>query len=219
MRALLVVTAVAGGAAATAGAATPAQLFLSEYVEGSWHKKAVEIYNPTAADLSLDGVSLVWHHNGGDYSSKPSYTVASELEGKTIKAGEPFVICRDQGMDDSQQVEASKCDLQISSSSAASQAVMHNGDDAITLEFRGKVVDIIGVVGEDPGSCWKDANGACMTKDQTIRRNDNIAMGSQVFRQSQWRMEPKNQLNGLGNHTFSDEFSKLNGLATNNFSN
>ena len=201
----LVLSAVLASAArasstATTATATPAQLFISEYVEGSWHKKAVELFNPTAVDVSLDGVSLIWHHNGGDYSSKPSYTVASELEGKTIKAGEPFVICRDQGMDDSKQVEASKCDLQISYDSAASQAVMHNGDDAITLEFSGKVVDIIGEVGEDPGSCWKDANGACMTKDKSIRRNSGITTGNSVFTESEWNIQPKNQLNGLGNH-------------------
>ncbi|HYN95395.1 MAG TPA: hypothetical protein VES42_16225, partial [Pilimelia sp.] len=68
--ALLAAAAVAAAALAAPGpasAAPPADLFISEYVEGSGANKAVEVYNGTASavDLAAGGYALQVYFNGG----------------------------------------------------------------------------------------------------------------------------------------------------------
>jgi hypothetical protein len=173
-------------------------IFLSEYVEGTSYRKAVELYNPTNAKIKLDGVKLVWHMNGKDNTAKNAYTV--NLKNKAIKGKKTFVICRKETKKNSFDIADSKCDLQISSNSAASQAVLHNGNDAITLEVDGTVTDTIGTVGRAKN--WVDEDGKPMTKDRTIRRNKNISTGNTEFTTSEWFIKPKNRVAGLGQHNF-----------------
>ena len=75
-----------------------------------------------------------------------------------------------------------------------------NGDDAITLEYGGKVIDIVGKVGEK--KVWKDSKGVKMTQNKTIRRKKAISAGNPVWDAAEWNAYSKNQLNGLGNHNF-----------------
>ena len=185
--------------ATAALASAQSSLFFSEYVEGTYYNKAVEIYNPTGASVSLDDVVVQWHHNGKVYSESSNYDVS--LTGKTIGAQDTFVICRDHKKGAGQQVAAAKCDMQVAYGSAAANAVLHNGDDAIELKVNGVVVDVIGTVGSDPGSCWKNAQGRCMTKDQTMRRASSVSKGVTAFDITQWSLEGKNTVNGLGEHT------------------
>jgi hypothetical protein len=175
-------------------------LFISEYVEGDSFRKAVELYNPTDSKIDLTDVQLIWHQNGSDKSDTAVYTIKSELKNKKINKGETFVICRKETAKNSVDVPNNKCDLQIDKDSKASMAVLHNGDDAITLEHGGKVIDIIGKVGEK--KVWKDSKGKNMTQSQTIRRKKAISAGNPVWDAAEWNAYGKNQLNGLGNHNF-----------------
>lgn len=179
------------------------RLYISEYVEGSHWNKAIELTNPTGSAMSLDGVVVQWHHNGKVYDSSDNYDVP--LTGKTIAAGGTFVLCRDENKNDSQQVPADKCDMQFCYStkscagkSIATNAVLHTGDDAVELLVDGKTTDVIGEVGTDPGSCWKDAQNRCMTKDKTIRRKISVATGNTVWTSSEWDIFSKNDVSGLG---------------------
>jgi predicted extracellular nuclease len=78
------------GLAAPAGAATPSDVFFSEYVEGSGFNKAVEIFNGTGAaiDLGAAAYTLELYSNG---AAAPSQTVA--LTG-TVADGDVFVVSR-----------------------------------------------------------------------------------------------------------------------------
>merc|ERR1719473_673790 len=179
------------------------RLYISEYVEGSHWNKAIELTNPTGSAMSLDGVVVQWHHNGATYDSSGNYDVP--LTGKTIAAGGTFVLCRDENKNDSQQVPADKCDMQFCYStkscagkSIATEAVLHNGDDAVELLVDGQRTDVIGEVGTDPGTCWKDAQNRCMTKDKTIRRKASVATGNTVWTSSEWDIFNKNDVSGLG---------------------
>merc|ERR1711968_74340 len=151
-------------------------LILSEYVEGSSYTKAVELFNPTTSSITMDGVRLQWHHNGKVYDSTKNYDI--ELDGETIAAGSTFTLCRAALHSGSNLVPHQVCDRTISYNSPASHAILHNGDDAVELIVHGKVIDTIGTAGTDPGSCWKDASGKCMTKDKTIRRKYEVTRGS-----------------------------------------
>ena len=61
-----------------AQAATPTELFFSEYIEGSSNNKALEIYNGTGAavNLTTGGYNLLMSFNGGHgstYDHKPEW--------------------------------------------------------------------------------------------------------------------------------------------------
>jgi uncharacterized protein len=54
--------------------------------------------------------------------------------------------------------------------------ITFNGDDALTLERNGTVVDAFGQVGFDPGTAW--TSGAVTTVNQTLRRKAGVLRGS-----------------------------------------
>jgi len=53
-----------------------------------------------------------------------------------------------------------------------------NGDDAITLEKAGVVVDVLGTVGTDPGDSWTVSGDNAATKDKTVRRKTTVTQGN-----------------------------------------
>ena len=69
---------------------------------------------------------------------------------------------------------------------SANNTFYFNGDDAITIEKNGSIVDIFGKVGEDPGMAWTDdasagytdANGGTWwSKRQTLVRKPTVQSG------------------------------------------
>jgi hypothetical protein len=87
---------------------------------------------------------------------------------------------------------------------AANNVVNFNGDDAVTLENSGVVIDRIGQVGFDPGTEWS-SNGVS-TLNRTLRRKPTVTVGdnnaSAVFDPSlQWDGFPVDTADGLGAHT------------------
>lgn len=69
-------------------AAGPAELFFSEYVEGSSYNKALEIFNGTGAtvDLAAGGYNILMYYNGNTTST---YTIT--LTG-SVAHNDAFVI-------------------------------------------------------------------------------------------------------------------------------
>ena len=79
-----------------------------------------------------------------------------------------------------------------------------NGDNALTLEKSGVVVDRFGQLGVDPGTAW--TGGGVGTQDQTLRRKAGITAGGAdagaAFDPSvQWDSLPVDTSDGLGAHT------------------
>ena len=60
----LLAVGMAAAPATAAAAATPTELFISEYIEGSSFNKAIEIYNPTEASVDLSQYTLRVYFNG-----------------------------------------------------------------------------------------------------------------------------------------------------------
>lgn len=166
----------------------PPDLFFSEYVEGSSNNKAIELYNPTASaiDLSLYAVKL--YSNGVTAPTSTQALSGSLLPGGTIvlaNAGATAAF-KPAGTQDS-------------------GVANFNGDDALTLEKSGTVIDRIGQVGFDPGTEWKSANGAS-TLNQTLRRKPTIKSGDPnpgiaFDTATQWDNFPIDTSAGLGSHT------------------
>jgi endonuclease I len=136
-------------------------LYFSEYVEGAAsNSKAVEIYNPTSAPISLSGIRLELYTNG---SSTPTTTQA--LSG-TIAPGDVYVVANTGVVS---TVVLGQTDLQ-------SAVCFFNGDDALALFDGTDTLDVIGVIGTDPGTTWTIPGGGSTT-DNTLVRKPTVGRG------------------------------------------
>lgn len=164
---------------------TTAELFFSEYVEGSSNNKALEIYNPTGSSVDLSAYTVKLYANGGTSASN-----TQALSG-TLAAGSTLTI-----------LNASFTTSVTVANSITSTVTYFNGDDAITLEKSGVVIDQIGVVGEDPGTAWTTGTNYS-TLDKTLRRKSNIVHGTVPVTGwdigSEWDVFEKDTFTGLGN--------------------
>jgi hypothetical protein len=166
------------------------ELFISEYIEGPANNNAIEIYNPTNATIDLSAYTINRYGNGA--SSGPD---SWPLSG-SISAGEAIAV--GNGQLDSVWVstywslpvdQAFYTASGIHGSGIYPTPFYFNGDDAMTLEKGGEIIDIFGKVGEDPGAAWTDdaaagytdANGGTWwTKRQTLVRKAYIMKGVSV---------------------------------------
>lgn len=170
-------------AMAALGSTAQADLFFSEYVEGSSLNKGVEIYNGTGSTVDLDGIyTIEAYHNG---SLAPTYSI--ELAG-AIADGDVHVIANPSASFASDQ---------------SSGGISFNGDDAMVLLNNGVVIDSFGTVGVDPGSAW--TGGGVSAQNKTLRRKAGITQGDMdpfdVFNPSlEWDQFNQDDFSGLGNY-------------------
>ncbi|MDX1547812.1 MAG: lamin tail domain-containing protein, partial [Rhodothermales bacterium] len=165
------------------------ELFFSEYIEGSSNNKAVEVFNGTgsAVDLAAGGYDVQIFFNG---STSAGQTLA--LTG-TVADGDVFVLAN----------TASDAAL-LAVADQTSGGVQFNGDDAVVLRKAGVVIDVLGRVGEDPGSEW--SGGGIGTQNETLRRKSTVCAGdldgSDPFDPStEWDGFPIDTFDGFGAHT------------------
>ena len=178
-------------------------LIISQYVEGSGLNKCVELYNGTAnaIDLGAEDYRINIVFNGG------SFTSSIPLSG-VVAAGDVFVLCDD----DASAAHLANVDQTTSTS-------LWNGDDAVYLNKNGgEVVDIVGVIGQDPGTQWTD--GSAGTRDGSLTRNANVLNGVDLnpdvagpagfeTLSSEWTYVAGGGATGLGAHTFTPGGSYL----------
>ena len=169
-----------------------AELFISEYIEGSSNNKALEIYNGTGAaiDLATAGFNVQMFFNG---SATAGLTI--NLTG-SVADGDVYVIA---------QASASAAILALADQT--NSAGWFNGDDAVVLRKGTSVVDVIGQVGFDPGTEWGTA--LVSTADNTLRRKPTIAAGdlngADAFDPSlEWDGFATDTFGGLGAHTVDE---------------
>lgn len=157
-----------------------ADLFISEYVEGSSNNKYIEIYNPTNEAIDLSAYALDLNTNGGASWSKDGtgYSNYSELSG-TIAAKSTIVY------------KNSNATIYTGESTVCS-AVNFNGNDPVGLFKNGVLIDIIGTF---------NSGNADFAKDVTLRRKSNITAPSSTYDASQWETLSKDDVSGLGSHT------------------
>ncbi len=171
-------------------AAPPAvpDLFFSEYLEGSSNNKALEIYNASTQTVNLSAYTVKLYSNGAT-TAVNTLTLTG-----TLSAGSVLVI-----------INSSAASPTFTIPGAITSAVTNfNGDDAVTLEKSGVVIDRIGQVGFDPGTEW--ASTGVSTLNQTLRRKSSVKIGDSnaagVFVVTdQWVSFPIDTGSGLGSHT------------------
>jgi len=164
-----------------------ADLFFSEYVEGSSNNKALEIYNGTGSPINLtDGNYAIALYINGSASHGSPITLSG-----TVVNGGVFVVAH------------TSADAILTQANQASGKITFTGDDAVAL-FKGtEIIDVIGQIGIDPGTEW--GTGLISTADNTLRRKSTIIAGdtngSDAFDPSiEWEGFATNTFDGLGTH-------------------
>jgi len=145
-------------------------LIFSEYIEGSSFNKALEIYNASENTVNLANYSLAIYSNG---SATPSYTYNLADAKASIGSKELIVIAH------------TSADQSILTLATASNAEIcnFNGDDAVAIIGDGQIIDIIGEIGNDPGTNWAvgssgSTNENTLVRKPSIERGNNTALGS-----------------------------------------
>ena len=160
-------------------------LIISEYVEGESHNKAIEIHNPSELIIDLTPYSVEVYNNG---ATEPTQQL--DLEGQLLP-GEVFVIGNNQATPAMQNA-----------STVFSQVTWFNGNDPIVLLKNGEPIDIMGIIGEDPGEPWTVTSGGAMA-EFTLVRKPNIGHGTTDWNEgmTQWETYPQDTFDFLGSHT------------------
>lgn len=149
-----------------------ADLFLSEYIEGSGNNQAIEIFNS-----GFDSVTGEWGKIEvlGDYrirvfangSTSPAFDLALSSVpafNHQLQPGQTATIAR-TGWSLGGRVDY------------FSNLLNFNGNDAVALcDSGGDPIDIVGRKGTDPGVEW--GTGLISTRDNTLARNIDILTGS-----------------------------------------
>ena len=161
MASVLVLTAILGGMIPhQIVRAETAELFFSEYIEGSSNNKALEIYNGTGAsiDLGTGGYNIQMFFNG---SATAGLTI--NLTG-TVTNDDVYVVA-----------QASANATILAQADLTNSSGWFNGDDAVVLRKGETIIDVIGQIGIDPGTEW--GSGLTSTADNTLQRKSTICAG------------------------------------------
>ena len=170
-----------------------ADLFFSEYVEGSSYNKYLEIYNGTGKAVDLSDYMVEVYVNG---QSVAKYK--QELEG-VLNSGEVIVLANPKA-------------TIYNGDTFESNALNFNGNDAVALVkiSTDDYVDIFGRIGEDPGSGgWLGSLAEyIITKDRTLVRKPSVRGGVTKNPKRgfptlkfEWIVYPKDTSDYLGSHT------------------
>ncbi|MBL0329824.1 MAG: T9SS type A sorting domain-containing protein [Bacteroidetes bacterium] len=161
-------------------------LFFSEYLEGSSNNKAIEIYNPLPTAVNLADYKVYRYNNGSPTPSDSLQLVGFLAPGAVYVAGNPSAI-----------------PAILSLSDTLSTITFFNGDDVMELRYKptNTSVDIIGIIGVDPGVNWPVGTGA--TSEFTLVRNIVHTNGelNWTIGATEWDVYPVNTISFLGSHT------------------
>ncbi len=189
-------------------------IFMSEYVHGWSANRAIEIYNPTSNSVDLSAYQLKRYSNGST-SASSLYTI--QLSG-VVPAKGTFVIVSDTAQGTVWDSLYAKADTFVCPDYNANRTFFFNGNDAMVLFKGSSVVDVIGKVGEDPGTVnganngdpdygWPTGVPVAWTIDHTLIRKSTILTGNTVVQPvsyvpaTEWDSLPIHSFDDLGSHT------------------
>lgn len=164
-----------------------ADLFFSEYVEGSGYNKALEIHNGTGDPIELGSCAVAQYSNG---SFTPQLIA---LDPVTLQPGDAFVLAN----------SSSSAGL-LAVADQTSSELNFNGNDAVVLVRGLQVIDSIGQIGVDPGSAWVCDLGS--TINATLRRTLSFCQGDGNAEDAfnpclTFEFFPVDSFDGLGSHS------------------
>lgn len=179
----------------TFGAATPAaDLFFSEYVEGTSTNKYLEIYNGTGAAVDLSDYRVRLYSNG----STTATGTANDVQLSGTLADNSVVVIKNSGA------------TLYTGTATVVASVNFNGNDAVALYkiSTSANVDIFGRIGENPGTAWSGEVNT--TLDKTLIRKASVSAGitenpAEGFPtlESEWEVADTNDVTNLGTHNYA----------------
>jgi hypothetical protein len=174
--------------------AQKSDLFFSSYLEGSSNNKALEIYNGTGSNVDLSLYRVV-RANNGSAVLQDSLPLAG-----TLDDGGVFVIANPQ---------ADPILLAVANVDTGT-ITFYNGDDYMALQkdISGvwTTIDVIGVLGVDPGTAWDVAGVTNATGEHTLIRKTSVtgpttdwavSAGTDSL-SSEWLVYPQNTFKYMG---------------------
>jgi hypothetical protein len=188
-----------------------ADIFISEYVEGTFNNKAIELYNPTTQPIVLDGAYSMGRDRDG-----AGVPMLIDLTGTIQPFGvRVFVLDKRDTSGTGNEVAVwpelqAEADTFLNPVYVQSNSPMYfNGDDAFVLVKNGnQILDIIGEIGFDPGDGWwqpGDPNTRWWTVDNTLIRKQTTLRGvttnpAEFDPSLEWDSLPVNTFTELGEH-------------------
>ena len=154
-----------------------ADLFISEYIEGTSNNKAVEIFNGTASavDLSAGGYTLRVYANGG--TSPTTITLTG-----TVAPGGVHVVAH-----------SSANAAILAQADQTSGSLTHNGNDQIALAKNSVNIDVIGTIGVNVTNLI----------DVTKVRKSAISQGVTTYDVAEWTDYAVDTTSYLGSHDYA----------------
>lgn len=167
-------------------------LFISEYAEGSASNKYIELFNATGSDVDLSDYNIKIGSGGKMFSDKGAKI--TKLDG-TVKNGSVFVIINEEfSLNIPTDVYVSK---------DFTSATYFSGDDAIALYKGDKLVDIVGIEGDDPGDAWSIGEFESATKDHTLIRKPYVKSPSVNWKKEEWSVLSMDDISNIGQHSYN----------------
>ena len=204
-----------------------ANLFFSEYGEGSSDNKYFEIYNPTPDTVGLTNYAFA--RVNGNPTTIGVYEYWNDFDSGAVILPFNVYIVADQ---DADSMILAQADMQFGS--------LSNGNDGISLVYGIEptspvgpisggyvILDWIGDWNGNPGQGWDVAGVNNGTRDHTLVRKCPISQGDTSWTSaagtdpinSQWIVLANNYWNNIGTHTFNTSvydslsFTICNGLS------
>ncbi|MEE2954288.1 MAG: hypothetical protein VX347_03860, partial [Bacteroidota bacterium] len=185
-----------------------ANLFFSEYAEGSSNNKYFEVYNASNDTVDLSGYG---YPSVGNSPSMPGvYEYWNDFDaGAVVAPGDVYIVAHPSA-DPSILAEADEFHVYLS-----------NGDDGYALVYGSnpgtpmdpvsgnyQILDWLGDWNGDPGSGWSVAGVSNGTKDHTLVRKCSVTQGDTSWTNSagtdslnsQWEVYPQNTWTNIGLH-------------------
>jgi Secretion system C-terminal sorting domain/Lamin Tail Domain len=161
-------------------------LFFSEYLEGASNNKAIEIYNPLNVTVNLTDYAVYRYNNGSPTPTDSLFPQGTLAPGAVFVAGNPSAVAGITAVSDTLHT-----------------ITFFNGDDAMELRHRptNTTLDVIGVIGVDPGVNWVVGSGA--TSEFTLVRMFAHTDGELSWAVSvgEWDVHPVNTTTFIGSHS------------------
>src|SRR3989338_1111313 len=168
------------------GSAQVCDLFFSEYLEGSSNNKAIEVYNPLNVTVNLTEYKMYRYNNGSPTPTDSLFPQGTLAPGAVYVAGNPSAIA-----------------AILSVSDTLHTITFFNGDDVIELVHipTGASLDVIGIIGNDPGTNWPVGAGA--TSEFTLVRMFSHTDGETDWSISvgEWDVYAQNTVSFIGSHS------------------
>ena len=177
-----------------------ANIFFSEYAEGSSNNKYFEVYNASNDTVDLSGYAYPSVSNAPAVVGQYEYWNTFDA-GAVVAPGDVYIVAHPSA------------DALILAEADETHYYLSNGDDGYALVHGDQntytVLDWLGDWNGDPGSGWSVAGVSNGTKDHTLVRKCSVSQGNTSWSasagtntmDSEWEVLPNNTWSNIGSHT------------------